>query len=327
MPATKEQLRRLMELDRFFQKGKQWKASELLQKLADEADIQISDRTLKDDLAYLNSESGGILGNRKIGREWFWLYTDTTYSHFKKSLLPTEFNDLRKMVTTFKDWGDLPFWQEIEVMLTQFSNRFVFDDRPNRKLIEFQKPISTGGEQWLKILYEHIDNQTAIQVFYQSLRSGRNVQVDVYPLLLKEYNNRWWLVGWTGKQMSNIALESIFTVKESQIIFASLPNFDPNTYFENVLGVTVNPGSVQTIRLKVAADSVNYLRTKQIHSSQKEENEKGTEITLKLIPNFELQQAILQYGNKIEVLEPESLRKIIGEVLKDGARIYFNNQV
>lgn len=325
MPATKEQLRRLMELDRFFQKGKQWKASELLHKLADEADIQIGDRTLKDDLAYLNTESGGILGNQKIGREWFWSYNDPTYSHFKKSLLPTEFSNIRKMVTVFKEWGDLPFWQEIEVMLTHFETRFVFDNRPNRKLIEFQRPISTVGEQWLKVLYEYIDKKVTIQIFYQSLRSGRNVQVDIHPLLLKEYNNRWWLIGWTGKQISNIALESIFSLEESQTIFTSLPDFDPNTYFENVLGVTVNSGSVQTIRLKVATDSVNYLRTKQIHSSQNEENVEGTEITLRLIPNFELQQAILQYGNKIEVMEPESLRKTIGDTLKDGAKIYHNN--
>ncbi|GAB2577367.1 helix-turn-helix transcriptional regulator [Spirosoma areae] len=324
MSATKEQLRRLMELDKFLQKAQQWKVSELLQKLANEADIQVSERTLKDDLAFLITESKGLLINRKIGREWFWFYTDSTYSHFKKSLLPTEFSNLKKMISTFKEWGDLPFWEEIELMLSQFETRFAFDNQPNRKLIEFQKPMSRSGNQWLGILYKFIDEQKVTKILYRSLRTGKYVTSDIHPYLLKQFNNRWWLIGWAGKSMTNVALESIYEIEKSDTIYDNQPVFDPNTYFENVIGVTVNAGSAELIRLRIANESVEYLRTKPIHHTQHEENEEGTEITLKLIPNFELVQAILQYGNKIEVLEPESLRTTIGDILKDAVKIYIN---
>ena len=311
-----------MELDKLFQKGSRWKVSELLQRLTNEADIQISERTLKSDLAYMITESEGVLANSKIGKEWFWFYSDPAYSHFKKTLLPTEFNDLKKMVSTFKEWGDLPFWEEIELMLSQFENRFTFDNQPTRKLIEFQRPLSKTGNQWLAPLYNYIDKQKAVKIFYKSLRSGKYVSNDIYPYLLKEYNNRWWLIGWAGQKMTNVSLETIFEIEDSTEKFTNLPVFNSNTYFENVLGVTVNQDSPQTIRLKVSADSVSYLKTKPIHHSQHEENEEGTEVTLKLIPNFELIQAILQYGDKIEVIGPESLREVIGNRLKDAARIY-----
>ncbi|MGF7215077.1 putative DNA-binding transcriptional regulator YafY [Spirosoma lacussanchae] len=322
MPATKEQLRRLMELDKFFQNGHRWKAIDLLRKLEQEADIQISDRTLKDDLAYLITESNGILIRKKIGREWLWFYEESTYSHFKKSLLPAEVADLRKMIVTFKEWGDLPFWQEIELLLNQFETRFSFDNKPNRKLIEFQKPISIGGSQWLKMLYECVDKRNVVKIVHRSLRKGNNVTVEVLPLLLKEYNNRWWLIVWSGSMIMPIALETIYDVEFSETEIEEPLNFDPETYFNNILGVTKNQGEIETILLRISPESVNYLITKPLHESQKPMNDEGTEITLRLIPNFELQQAILQYGPQIEVLEPESLRKAISDKLKEASQIY-----
>lgn len=322
MPATKEQLRRLMELDRLFQNEQRWKASELLQKLADESDIQISDRTLKDDLAYLKTESDGILTTQKIGRDWLWYYTESTYSHFRKSLLPNEFADLQRMITTFKGWGDLPFWQEIELMLSQFEVRLTLSNRPNRKLIDFQKPISTRGGQWLSTLYKAIDNQSVTRISYHSLRTNANVITDIYPYLLKEYNNRWWLIGWAGKSIINVALETVYNVEDSETVFDNIPEFDPDSYFASILGVTVNHGEPEIIRLKVAPDSVNYLKTKPLHESQRPANDDGTEITLKLIPNYELQQAILQYGSRIEVLWPESLRETISGIIHQAAQNY-----
>lgn len=324
MPATKEQLRRLMELDKLFQNEQRWKATELLNKLIDEADVRISARTLKDDLAYLVTESEGVLVNKKVGREWFWFYTDATYSHFRKSLLPAEFTDLQKMITTFKEWGDLPFWQEIELMLGQFETRLSLDNRPNRKLIEFQKPISIGGSQWLKSLYDSVDRQIVVTVSFQSLRVGKVVTIDLLPYLLKEYNNRWWLIGWSGKSVMNISLETIYSVDESDTVIDSLPSFESDNYFNDILGVTRNQAPVETIRLRVSPESANYLRTKPIHHSQQPANDDGTEFTLRLIPNYELHQAILQFGPQIEVLEPESLRKIIGDKLNQAALLYKN---
>ncbi len=311
-----------MELDKFFQNGHRWKAIDLLRKLEQEADIQISDRTLKDDLAYLITESNGILIRKKIGREWLWFYEESTYSHFKKSLLPAEVADLRKMIVTFKEWGDLPFWQEIELLLNQFETRFSFDNKPNRKLIEFQKPISIGGSQWLKMLYECVDKRNVVKIVHRSLRKGNNVTVEVLPLLLKEYNNRWWLIVWSGSMIMPIALETIYDVEFSETEIEEPLNFDPETYFNNILGVTKNQGEIETILLRISPESVNYLITKPLHESQKPMNDEGTEITLRLIPNFELQQAILQYGPQIEVLEPESLRKAISDKLKEASQIY-----
>jgi predicted DNA-binding transcriptional regulator YafY len=322
MPTTKEQLRRLMELDKFFQKGQKWKVIELLEKLSNEADIQISERTLKYDLAYLITESHGVLQTEKIGREWLWYYNDLSYSHFKKSLLPNEFKDLTKMISAFKEWGDLPFWEEIEVMINQFEARFSFENQTNRKLIDFQKPISRNGNQWLKPLYDAIDKCNAIQVSYSSLRTKEKVIGNISPYLLKEYNNRWWLIGLFGTNIVNIALETIEDIQSSSLPFIKTESFDPRTYFENVLGVTINQGKIETVRLKIATDSIEYLRSKPIHHTQKEVKEDGTELTLQVVLNTELEHIILQYGFGIEVLEPEHLRAKIGTILKKASSAY-----
>lgn len=84
----------------------------------------------------------------------------------------------------------------------------------------------------------------------------------------------------------------------------------------------MNVGPLKTIHLKVAPVSVPYLRNKPIHHTQHEENDEGTEITLKLIPNYELTQAILQFWNKIEILEPKSFRDNIKAILTGAVEIY-----
>lgn len=58
-----------------------------------------------------------------------------------------------------------------------------------------------------------------------------------------------------------------------------------------------------------------YIRTVPIHASQKVmlADVTGMTISLQIVLNPELEMAILQYGEQVEVLEPVSLRERIRE--------------
>lgn len=54
-----------------------------------------------------------------------------------------------------------------------------------------------------------------------------------------------------------------------------------------------------------------------MHESQRNKwTDKGFLVTLKLIPNLELEQVILSYGEDVEVLSPQSLRDTIESRIK-----------
>ncbi|MCG8582091.1 MAG: WYL domain-containing protein, partial [Bacteroidales bacterium] len=148
------------------------------------------------------------------------------------------------------------------------------------------------------------------------------------PYLLKEYNNRWFLIGKQkkGDMIMNLALDRIhsFEVME-QMPFKDDPSFDPHSYYEDVIGVTINSGLLpRTIKLFVNNDNKPYILTKPLHWSQHivEERLDGIVIAIKVVPNFELERLILGYGDSIEVLSPPSLRRQISKVIQNASENY-----
>jgi predicted DNA-binding transcriptional regulator YafY len=135
---------------------------------------------------------------------------------------------------------------------------------------------------------------------------------------LKEYNQRWFLFALNEqyKTISNFALDRIESIERTNTKYIPNTSIDFESYFDNVVGVTVNPEKVQIIKIWLSKDQAPYTLSKPIHQSQEvvEEHEDGSAIiSIKVIPNFELMQLLLSFGERIKVLSPESLRE---EILK-----------
>lgn len=96
-------------------------------------------------------------------------------------------------------------------------------------------------------------------------------------------------------------------------------------YFEDIVGVSFNANS-KPIKIKLQLDNeiTPYILTKPLHGSQKklESNEKGLIIQIELIPNHELKQLLLSYGEGLEVISPKSYRKVIVDTITKMNNIY-----
>ncbi|MBV6640759.1 MAG: WYL domain-containing protein, partial [Cyclobacteriaceae bacterium] len=69
------------------------------------------------------------------------------------------------------------------------------------------------------------------------------------------------------------------------------------------------------ITLWFSASQSPYIKTKPLHGTQRQRfNEDGSsEVTIEVIPNFELQQVILSYGEHCRMLGPDSLKAVVRE--------------
>lgn len=166
---------------------------------------------------------------------------------------------------------------------------------------------------------------------YQSFKSHKPRTFAFSPYILKEYRNRWFVYGKgkTDRYVMNLALDRIVSVEPAKgEKFIRDSKFNPDTYFNDMIGVTKIPGvsDLETIvRFWVAPNQVPYVETKPLHQSQMvvERAEDGSAIfQINVCHNFELEKTILEYGDFIKVLSPKNLVSAIKKRLRDALERY-----
>lgn len=153
---------------------------------------------------------------------------------------------------------------------------------------------------------------------YETDLEGEHLQTfHMQPYAMKVYNHRWYLLGYLKEQndIRTIALDRILHLKVLKTKFTLPEKFDARKYFENVIGIYTNK-DLPVVEVKIRAYGVQaeYLRSVPLHKSQSEGRSKHgefAEFTYRLCITPELISQLLAMGDKIEVLEPESLREEI----------------
>lgn len=175
-------------------------------------------------------------------------------------------------------------------------------------------------------LFNAVKEKTALNITYQPFGKNAFEQI-IHPYLLKEFRNRQFLIARDDKfnTTCNLALDRIRRVKPLQSSFKENDLFDPNTYFNNLVGVTFPEGEeIRNIVLRASPNQVPYIKSKPIHFTQETEDLKDGWILVKLnlINNYELRSVLLSYGADIEVIEPIELRKQMREILQNAGKNY-----
>lgn len=127
--------------------------------------------------------------------------------------------------------------------------------------------------------------------------------------------------------MQNLALDRIQSLEVlPQEHYIKNTFFDPNTFFDDLVGVTKNTGSVaEKVGFKVAAAEAPYIITKPIHRSQQvvERLADGSVILeIEVVINHELERVFFGYAEGIQVLYPKTLVELMGRKLKKAAEQY-----
>jgi predicted DNA-binding transcriptional regulator YafY len=184
------------------------------------------------------------------------------------------------------------------------------------------------GLHFLEEIYQAIIKKVVLVITYKSFKSTEEKTFNFHPFILKEFNNRWFLVGKRkGSQpIANLALDRIISIDYDLNLPYLEQNFNPDVFYKNVVGVTVNTG-LQPRRIELWIDGSNapYVTTKPLHNSQRviKENEDGSIIIhLFIIHNYELERILLGFGDSLEVLRPEYLRERIKSVFQKGLMRY-----
>ena len=163
---------------------------------------------------------------------------------------------------------------------------------------------------------------------YRRQYTEEELDVEVIPYSLKLFKNRWYLL---GKDLADEELKiyALDRMSETGPLFVGNPmpkDFDAAGYFSNYYGAIVE-GEPEIIKLKVSPLEAKYLRNLPLHHSQEEieTTDDYSIFRLFLSPTLDFKREILSRTDQVEVLEPESLREWMREMLgKLAGRYYFS---
>ncbi|MDD3858926.1 MAG: WYL domain-containing protein [Bacteroidales bacterium] len=165
-----------------------------------------------------------------------------------------------------------------------------------------------------KILFA-IDQQLKIKIKYQRFNDDMPFEANLAPGFLKEYQKRWYLIAW------NFDLEAFRTYGLDRIKGFEITgeNYNPKLVsgckdiFDHVIGIGFPDKEPEMIELSFDKEQGKYIKTLPLHKSQTilVDSEKELRILLKVVPNYELSQKIMSYGDRVKVIRPEWLRKEI----------------
>ncbi len=255
------------------------------------------------------------------GQRKYYRYGEPGFSIV--DLTDDELTKLEATVNMLASFRGMPQFDWMVNIIKKLQKKY--KAKPNDKtILSFDSNIDLQGIDQFKELFEYIVNEQPIRVTYSPFHKPPYETI-IHPYYLKQYNNRWYLLGLSNEYntISVFPLDRIikFDYTDTPFIKDNII-VDPDEYFYDVIGVTIPKGKhLEKVVLRFSEHRYPYVTAKPIHPSQ-QKNDSNRTITLNLLPNRELIATILSFGKDVEVLEPQSVRDEITTILEECCKNY-----
>ena len=277
-----------------------------LLKFLEDQDYKISDRTLDNDLARIRADFRTEL-----------IYSKKNHGYYIDK-------DKSNQYDSFFRFVEIAALAEIFNKSLKDNNKILeyvsFDDSKSFYGIDNLKEILIALSQKKKLHFKHLNF---------SMKTLNNYTIT--PLLLKEYENRWFVLGiperkdeiWTFgiDRIQNISIGKNYKIDKNKFV-RKIKKYD------DIIGVSFEHGNQRRkkkIELLIDQLHVNYLESLPLHHSQEIDNdikEGKQKVTYFLIPNYEFKTQILKMGDYAEVISPIELREDITKMLEGALKNY-----
>ncbi|WPO78830.1 WYL domain-containing protein [Flavobacterium sp. KACC 22761] len=335
MSQNKNALIRYKTIDKCLQnKYRQWTLEDLIE-CCSEALFEyegrpnpISKRTIQMDIQLMRSEKLGYNAPIVVYDKKYYKYEDEDFSITDIPLTETDMNVLTETVSMLKQFKDFSLFNDVSDILQRLEDKIYAEKSHTKPVIYLDKNEKLKGLHYLDEIYQAIIKKMVLIITYKSFKSAEETKFHFHPFILKEFNNRWFLIGKRkeSQPITNLALDRIISIDYDFNLPYIEEDFDADTYYKNVIGVTVNSGlQPRRIELWVDAKNAPYVLTKPLHSSQrliKENEDQSIIVHIFLLPNYEMERILLGFGDGIEVLRPDYLRNRMKMILQKALNKY-----
>ena len=186
-----------------------------------------------------------------------------------------------------------------------------------------------SGHKHLTVLMQAMMDGQVVRIYYKKYSRSDAEMLDVRPYALKEFARRWYLVGYAEQRgaLRVYGLDRIQSLEVLEQTFTMPSGFDVDELYASCYGIYLPEGEKPvTIVLRATPAERAFMDDLPIHASQRfaGEDEKGFLYRLRVIPNDNLIMELCRLGDRIEVLEPASVRERVAAEHRKALQYYQN---
>ena len=336
MPINRNALIRYKTIDNCLRRRHvKWTLDELINVCSDAlyeytgVDKIISRRTIQLDIQMMRSGSLGAPAPIEVYENKYYRYADPDYSFTDSPLTDDDLKLMGDTVEMLRQFGGFSAFAGMEDVLGRLEDHVSSMRHKRKPVILLEKNDDLRGLKYIEPLYKAIIAKTPVKIIYKSFKSRDMQKLIFSPFFLKEFRNRWFVYGWKkgAGMLFNLALDRIHEMGnapgeeyiENKVV-------DPDTFFDNLIGVTKNINDkAHRVRFWAAPGQVPYIETKPLHKSQfvVQRNEDGSAIfQMEVVLNYELEKDLLGFGEGVKVLAPRQLVHNMSKRLRQAAENY-----
>ena len=185
------------------------------------------------------------------------------------------------------------------------------------------------GVEYVQTILEAIDKKRGIECDYYSYNKKSVKHQTLIHYFLRTWENRWYLVAEPDNHhhgQSVFALERMDNIRLTGEKMLPSKKITPEEYFDGCFGVNHSDDQKpERILIKAYSTQVEYIKALPIHESQKEieATDEWSIFEYRIIPCFNFYQQLLWHRERIEILEPKSIRDEMKRIIENMLNHYY----
>lgn len=321
--SQRQQLERLMEIDRQIRAGLYPNAERIAQKL------EVSKRVIYLDKAFMVNRLGAPI---ELDRErGGWYYLNLTWA------LPTLFVNEGELMAFFLSVEvahrylgtayETPLRSAISRLAKSLGNPVQVNLEELREHYTFAAPATPHvNEQLLVEVHRAIQRQLQVRMRYYTASRDEWSERTVNPHHLYNMRGDWYLFAYdqNRQEMRNFHLGRVDWWQVLADGFERVPNFSPGEWMSRAFQ-TERGGELENVAIRFDAYQARWIRERRWHETQQaleDLPDGGVVLRFRSGGLDEVKRWVMQYGPHAEVLEPPHLRQAVAEELRQAAEKY-----
>ena len=286
----------------------------------------ISDSTIEKDLQYLKMNYDAPIKFSRSHHGYY--YSKEGYSI---DLNADQIEAIKMAANVLSQFKNTEIFSEFHSAIDKILDRVNISpdiqDKAIQQYVQFETAPVIIGTEYLGDILQAIKNKVSIKIGYQKFQSDIIKQRSINPYLLREYQNRWYVVGFDNDDefVKIYSLDRIVELFVTPVQFKMDQNFGYDRFFKYIIGITTLDKEPEDILLVASPLDGSYLKSQPLHWSQNVivDNKSECKIRLRVVVTKELAMKILSMGSGVKVISPKSLRDQIANEIEKSRQNYL----
>ena len=286
--------------------------------------------TIEKDIFSMRMEHDAPIVYSKKERGYF--YTDSSFTMDDVPLTEKDITAIKAASTILHQFKNTNLFGQYEFAIQKILDRAISSQKtaPNEEeTIQFESLPTVRGNENLELLLNAINQKQIVQFSYYNFVKEEKTVRRVHPYLLKEYRNRWYLIGKSElkNKVVTFGLDRIFDPMVLEANYILDKKFNPENYFKHAIGITVYDQLPNKVVIETNPILSKYLLSQPLHHSQElvEVKPNGNhQFSFYLLITYELKMLLMGFGKQCKIIAPETFKKEVLSEVKSVLSVYDN---